>query len=212
MLGRLLLLLLIGGAVYLAREPILIALARFLIDDQPPQAADAIIVLGGSLPDRMIGAVDLYKADRAPRIILGRETSNPGAEELERRGGHLPDHADLNVSVAQQLGVPRQAVTIVEGKVSSTIGEAEMLIPYLRSIKAKSVLLVTSKIHTRRAAMVYRTFAPDLHIIPYATPFDPFEVDGWWHSRGNIRRVFFEYQKMAVFLLRDRWRGVQGEK
>ncbi|HYD48402.1 MAG TPA: YdcF family protein [Terriglobales bacterium] len=192
--------------LYAARHPILVAIAEQLIVDEPRRRADAIVVLGGSLPDRMIEAADLYLAGLAPQVVLGREPSNPGMEELARRGAHIPERDELNVSVARQLGVPDSAIVVLDGRPNSTVIEAEIIVPHLRRMGVRRALLVTSKIHTFRSRMIFRDLAPDLELTVCATRYDPFDTGNWWHSRGNVRRVFFEYQKILVYLLRDRWR------
>lgn len=203
----LILLFLAAGALFLARRPLLVALGEALVVDEAREPADVILVLGGSLPDRMIEAADLYRKGLAPKIVLGREPSNPGMDELARRGVHIPERDELNVEVAEKLGVPRSAIEVLDGRPTSTLGEAEILIPWMRRHKVERALLVTSKIHTRRSSLVYRHFAPEIDLTVCATPYDPFDPQTWWHNRGQVRRVFFEYQKLLVYLLRDRFQS-----
>jgi hypothetical protein len=42
------------GAAYVFRVPILVAAGGYLIADEPRRAADAIVVLAGSTPDRIL--------------------------------------------------------------------------------------------------------------------------------------------------------------
>jgi uncharacterized SAM-binding protein YcdF (DUF218 family) len=207
-LVRSLFLLALGAFAYFAyaeRDQLAPRVAAFLIVDQPRQRADAIVVLGGSLPDRILEAVDIYKAGMAPRIVLGREPASPGIDELRRRGGRMLERDEVNVAIAEQLGVPKSALVVVDGRPTSTLAEAWIIIPYLRRVGAKRVILVSSKIHTRRAGLTYRAHAPEIEFTTCASRFDPFDPQSWWEIRGNVRRVFFEYQKLLVFLVRDRW-------
>jgi uncharacterized SAM-binding protein YcdF (DUF218 family) len=194
--------------VYLARRPIVAAIGGFLIVSEEPRAANAIVVLSGSIPDRILEAVDLYREGFATRIILTREQPLPGLAVLHQRGVILPEHHDQNRSIAEQLGVPSTAISIIADRASSTFAEAQFLIADLRAQHIRRVLLVTSKAHARRANWIFDTLAkgdPEFIICP--SRHDPFSPDTWWQSRGLVRRVVIEYGKLATFLLVDRWRA-----
>ena len=193
---------------YGAMRPLLGALGRYLVVDEPRQAADAILVQSGSVPDRIMEAVDLYQAGLAPRIILSREAPAAGLAALRARGGDMPDRHDMNVAIATQLGVPAEAIASVDGFASSTRSEAEIVIPYLRRAGLHRVLLVTSKLNARRAGIIFRTLAEnDLRFTVCASRYDTYDPDTWWRHRVFLRRVVFEYEKLAVFQLWERWRA-----
>jgi len=196
------------GAAYLGRDPLLGWAGRFLVVSEVPQPADAIVVLSGSIPDRILEAVDLYQAGLAPRLILTKEGLLPGLEALRAKGGNLPEHHEMNLSVAAQLGVPSEAITLITTPAWSTLTEAHAIVGYLQAQGLKRVLLVTSKAHTRRARMTYRPLAaPDLEIIVCASRYDPFDPHTWWRRRPYVRRVVIEYIKLVNYLLFDRWRA-----
>lgn len=193
---------------FVFRTPLLGAAGSYLIDDQPRANADAIVVLAGSTPDRILEAVDLYKQGLAPLIVLTRGSESPGIEELRRRGVHLPEPHEQNASIAEQLGVPRSAIDVVPGGAGGTVTEAHVVIDHLRKRGVKSALIVTSKIHTRRAGWIYRGIAGDeIRFTTCASRHDPFDAGSWWHSRGYTRRVVIEYQKLLIYWLRDSWRA-----
>jgi uncharacterized SAM-binding protein YcdF (DUF218 family) len=196
-----------AALMYAARRPALRALGNFLIVRDATHAADAIVVLSGSLPDRMLEAVDLYQAHLAPRVILTREPLLPGLAALRRRGGNVPEHHEENLMIAQQLGVPADAITVIPTPVSSTIAEARLVVDYLHAQGLKSVLLVTSKTHARRAGMTFRQVAGDsVQIAVCPSPYDPFRAEDWWHERGFVRHVAIEYGKLLYYICIDRWR------
>jgi len=199
----------IGAAVlaYAARRPLLVAIGTALIAGDEPHPADAIVVLSGSLPDRILEAVDLYQAHMAPRIVLTREGPLPGLAALRARGGDLPEHHEQNLAIAEQLGVPADAIAVMPVAIASTVAEIEALAAYLQAQHIHSILLVTSKAHSRRARVTFRTVAGSaLQIAVCPSRYDPFAADTWWHHRALIRRVVIEYGKLLNFLLIDRWR------
>lgn len=196
------------GFALTAPQRILGAIGRFVVSTDAPQPSDAIIVLSGSLPDRILEAVDLYHDGFAPRILLVQERSRPGLAELERRGVRLPHAHDLNLEVATQLGVPRAALILLEGPANSTLSEADAIVAHMRRERLRSALIVTSKIHSYRAGVIYRWLVgAEIDIRSTPSRHDPFDPERWWHSRGYTRRLVFEYQKLIVFWLGDRWRG-----
>ena len=73
---------------------IVIALAAFpqlgpwLVVEDPLDKADAIVVLGGTMYERPLEAVDLYNAGYAPKIFLIREIPDWGERLLLER--HIP--------------------------------------------------------------------------------------------------------------------------
>jgi uncharacterized SAM-binding protein YcdF (DUF218 family) len=195
------------AALLIAAPLALRAAGRYLVESDPLERADAIVVLTGSYPDRILEAVDLYKAGWAPRIILCREPQNAGFRRLDALGVKVPQLFELNRSVAEQLGVPAQAIAVVDRPAGSTFSEAELVLEYVLARGDHSILLVTSKYHSRRAARIYRHLAAGrVHVITCPARDDDFRADGWWHDRASIRRVVIEYQKLLTFLLFDRWR------
>ncbi len=202
-----------GLAVYVGRRALLTAIGGFLIVRDTPQAADAIVVLSGSLPDRILEAVDLYQAHLAPRIILTREQPLPGLQEVRARGAALAEHHEQNVSVAQQLGVPGDAITVMPAATSSTLAETRALVGYLKAQGIHSLLLVTSKAHARRARLIFRHAAGSaLRVAVCPSRHDPFSAGSWWHERAFVRRVVIEYGKLLTYVVVDRWRaGRPGE-
>lgn len=203
----LLVLLATGGLLYAWRQPLLVALGKYLIADEPPHAADAIVVLAGSTPDRILEAVDLYNEGYAPLLVLTQGSESPGIAELRARGGQMDEPHEVNRRIALQLGVPAAAVRIVRGGAGGTLLEAHAVVTELRRMGVADVLIVSSKIHTRRAGWIYRSVAgPDMRITTRPSRHDPFDPRSWWRSRGQTRRVVIEYQKLLIFLFRDRWR------
>ncbi|MEO8603896.1 MAG: YdcF family protein [bacterium] len=197
----------LAAIVALLARPLMRAAGRFLVQNEAPQHADAIVVLAGGYPDRILEAVALYREGWAPRILLGREPANAGFRKLEGLGLQVPKLVDINVTIAEQMGVPADAIAVVAQPAGSTFDEAQVIIDTVLQQGYRTILLVTSKYHSHRAARIYRFLAGDrLRIIVRAARDDDFQPDAWWHNRVSTRRVAFEYQKLVAFLLLDRWR------
>lgn len=201
-----------GGAVLLAlavlAAPLLLpAAGRFLIVADPPEPADAIVVLAGSYPDRILEAVELYRAGFAPRIIICREPDSAAFRRISELGVQIPLPHDVNRMVAEQLGVPPAAIAVLARAGDSTYAEAEAVLAEVERRGYRTILLVTSKYHTRRAAEIYRLLAAGrVKIVVRPAETDEFQSDAWWRDRISTRRVIIEYQKWLNFQLVDRWR------
>jgi uncharacterized SAM-binding protein YcdF (DUF218 family) len=199
--------LILAAGVYLARASILEKAGVFLIADDAPQTSDAIVVLSGSFPDRILEAVALYRDGYAKQILLCRDPENYALNLLKERGVKMDPGFERNRYVAESLGVQPQAISVIGESAASTFGEARQVLHDVRQRGFHSILLVTSKIHTRRAGVIYRYLAGDgVRILTRPARDDSFRPDTWWHNRAQVRRVVIEYQKLLVFFLLDRWR------
>jgi uncharacterized SAM-binding protein YcdF (DUF218 family) len=194
-------------AAVVAGSLLLGAAGRFLVEEQAAERADAIVVLTGSYPDRILEAVQLYRDGWAPRIILCREPENAGFRKLRTLGVRVPRIFELNRTVAEQLGVPPDAIEVVDRPAGSTYSEAEVVLEYMLQHGYHSLLLVTSKYHSHRAGLIYRHLSDGrVRVTVRPAREDDFQPEGWWHDRASTRRVVIEYQKLLTFLLLDRWR------
>jgi uncharacterized SAM-binding protein YcdF (DUF218 family) len=206
-MGLLFLAVALAAGLFVFREPLLRRAGEFLVVRDAVAPSDAIVVLAGSLPDRVLHGVDLHHAGLAPLLVLTREGEWPGLEELRARGIEIPERFELNRDIARQLGVPEEALVLVEQRAGSTLAEVEALLPELRRRGVRSILLVTSKTHTRRAALIFAALSGgDIAVRVSPTPYDPYTPEDWWHRRETTRRVVTEYGKWLTFLLVDRWR------
>lgn len=197
----------VAASVAWQRAQLLTALGRFLVVADPLHAADAIVVLSGSIPDRVLEAVDLYQAGYAPRIVLTREGRPPGYDALLARGGSLPERHEENRRIALELGVPAEAVEVPERRANSTLAEAQALVAFLRERGFRRILLVTSRSHARRARAVFSAIAagqPEVWVVP--SRYDPFRPQDWWQNRALARRLVTEYGKLLTWWTIDQWR------
>lgn len=194
-------------AVVALTAPLLLpAAGRFLVEADPPEHADAIVVLAGSYPDRILEAVELYRAGLAPRILICPEPETAGFRRLAALGLKIPRPYDLNRMVAEQLGVPASAIEVLNVAGDSTYSEAQATLDEALRRGYTKILVVTSKYHTRRAAEIYRFLADGrVQIIACPARDDDFQAETWWRDRISTRRLVIEYQKWLSFMLIDRW-------
>jgi uncharacterized SAM-binding protein YcdF (DUF218 family) len=64
---------------------------QLVVADPLPAHADAIVMLAGSVSDRVLETARLYQEGRAPLVLLTRERLARGAAALRARGIRLPE-------------------------------------------------------------------------------------------------------------------------
>jgi uncharacterized SAM-binding protein YcdF (DUF218 family) len=179
-------------------------LGAWLVVEDPLQKADALFVLGGTMYERPLEAVDLFHEGWAPRMLLLRQIPDEGEAELLRRGVPFQREIDLQVDVLMRLGVPREAIEILSEE-NSTKDEADALREIVAAQGWRRVIVITSKQHTRRARMVMnqRLAGSGSQAIVRASRYDNSDVDGWWRNRSTLRFTLFETQRLFAY-----WVGI----
>jgi len=177
-------------------------LGAWLVVEDPLQKADAIFVLGGTMFERPLEAVDLYHEGWAPRLLLMRQIADDGEVELQRRGVPYQREVDVQLELLTQLGVPRPAIEIL-GEQDSTKDEADTLRALVVARNWSRVIVVTSKQHTRRARLVMnrRVAATGVQVILRASRYDLTDADRWWRQRATLRFTLFETQRLIAYWL-----------
>lgn len=195
--------LVIAGFVYYYRDSILISIGEYLVTEYPLEKADAIAVLSGSVPDRILEAIDIYKRGYAPTIILTKEEKPPGYDKLLNLGIKIPEEYDINQMIALKLGVPSTSIVIIDERADSTYKEEQALYEFLKKRNLKSVILVTSKYHSTRATELFNFVAQGekIKLITRPSKYDTFDPRNWWNIRRDFKQVLFEYEKLANYYL-----------
>ena len=130
-------------------------LAERLIIEKKMERADVILVLGGSATfiERTQKAAELYKQGVAPKILLSDEGTRGGWNRTEKRNIPFVEMAQRRLV---EQGVPLESIEILQPQVTGTIYEAEVLRKKVEDSNLKSVLLVTSAYHSRRALWIFQ--------------------------------------------------------
>jgi uncharacterized SAM-binding protein YcdF (DUF218 family) len=177
--------------------------ARALIVRADLTHADALVVLAGSSAyvERTHLAAELYRAGRAPVILLTNDQEASGWSSAEQRN---PLFVERAVAELLKTGVPRAQIEILPQPVASTYDEAHALDDYARSHQLRSLLVVTSAYHSRRAwwtlrrVFVGRDVELGLEPVAPGTPETPAPAL-WWLSARGWRSVAVEYVKLLYY-------------
>ncbi len=182
---------LVALAAVFADEP-----AEWLNARDAARVTDAVLVLAGD-PDyeRTRTAVRLVLAGEARLLVLTGGEPGPG------------DSAESLRQVALGLGVPPEAIRME--LVSRSTRESMLAVrEVLAEERIRTLALVTSPYHQRRAAWTAQRALPGIEVV--SRPADPsfWRPAGWWKTRSGRRIVVGEYAKLAYYMLRGwAWPG-----
>lgn len=178
---------------------------HWLIKEDEPLNADAIIVLIGSVPDRALEAADLYRKGFSDKIIMVRSDAF-SYKMLEEHDVFLQTNTVQTYLAIAGLGVPEDNIIILPGDATDTGDEALTIREYLRShTDLDSLLLVTSPSHTRRAYMIFKqafkNYPENIKFFVVPSKYSRFRPEKWWTRKNDIQIVLLEYMKFINFIL-----------
>jgi uncharacterized SAM-binding protein YcdF (DUF218 family) len=179
-------------------------LGGWLVVSDPLERADAVVVFGGHVPFRAMEAASIYRDGFARQVWLTRGKLHESDEALIRLGFDvIPEH-ETSARVLKRLGVPENAIRVLDGKVQNTVEEVQLVLAEARRAGGARLILITSKYHTRRVRLTWRALAGDsLKAAVHFTADDPFNPDRWWRHTGDAMAVARE-----TFGILNVWAGL----
>ncbi len=190
---------------FLASAAFWIALAPFLAErlivEKTLEKADVILILAGSgaYVERTDKAAEIYRQGVAPTIILTDDGERTGWSRVEKRNIPYVEMAQRNL-IAR--GVPAEKIQIFKPNGSGTIYEARIIKEKSVENGWKSILIVTSAYHTRRAFDAFDELlaADNVEIgivgVSNAAEITPFY---WWLTANGWTWVAGEYVKSFYY-------------
>jgi uncharacterized SAM-binding protein YcdF (DUF218 family) len=180
-------------------------MARALMVRAELAHADALAVLAGAdaYRERTHAAAQLFAEGRAPKILLTNDNLRGGWSTEQQRNPYFVERA---FDELRRAGVPAESIEVLPETVSSTHDEAVRLREYATAHNLRSLLVVTSAYHSRRALWTMRrVFRDDGMLIGLdaaATGEQAPNPATWWlHPRG-WRTVALEYPKIVYYWLK----------
>lgn len=177
-------------------------LARYLIVEKPLAQADAIIVLSGSAvyKERTREAAQLYNQNVAPVVMITNDGGHAGWSSVEQT--NVP-FVELEQRELIANGVPAEAIAVLPGIVAGTDDEARAVAGAIGARGLRSLLIVTSAYHTRRALRTFDKLLADknieLGIVAAPLGEQSPEPNRWWLTARGWPMVAGEYVKSAVY-------------
>jgi uncharacterized SAM-binding protein YcdF (DUF218 family) len=184
--------------VVVASAPIWLQVpARFLAANDPPEQADAIVILSGRASERAPLAADLYHRGVAPLII----TLGARVDPLSRALKEPLTEAELNARVAVRHGVPPAALVVIS-RGRTTWEEAQVLREHLTSAPARTLVLVTSDFGARRVRWTFGRVLPGeaLRLLVVSAQPPGLGPHNWWRSERGVAGVVTESVKLVYYV------------
>jgi uncharacterized SAM-binding protein YcdF (DUF218 family) len=180
----------------------------WLVMKDNPVHADAIVILMGSISDRILQATDLYKQGSAREVIIVEESMG-AYRALEERGVQIISNTRQVRDALVTLGIPADGITTLQGDATSTQMEAMIIKEYISDKPGiDTIIIVSSADHTRRASMIFnaafRNVEEPVTILCSPSAYTNFDAEKWWRGKEGIQVVVSEYVKIANFLLFER--------
>ena len=171
------------AVIYLARHPIMRFAAESWIVDEPAARADAIIVLSDDnfYADRATHAAQLFRQGIAPVVVASGRRLRPNAGISE-----LMEH-DLI-----ERGVPKEQILRFPHDADNTREEAVAVTRLAAERGWKSMVIVTSNFHARRARYIYAKVAPGMAISVAGAKDGDFDPERWWEKRKSTKQFLSE--------------------
>ena len=171
---------------------IFFGLGRWLLVEDPLAKTRAIVVLSGAMPLRAVEAAKLYREGYAPEIWLTHSTE-PG-ETLEKMDIPFFGEDHYNKLVLIHEGVPAEAIHVLDPPIVNTADEITAAAAALKPGNNATVILVTTKAHTRRVRLLWQKLAPGrARAIVRAASADPFDPRHWWRTSSGALDVVREF-------------------
>ena len=200
---------LIPGGIFIvlagAAATLFLTIGNWLVVEDPLVHADVIVILSGRLPERAVEAAQVYKAGYADQIWISPPVSP--VDDLKAMKISYLGEDFYNEKVLIVKGVPPDSIRILERADANTEEEVRQISENLRKLDFHSVIIVTSKPHTRRVRTIWRKLvgSEPRMIVRYAQD-DIYDGAHWWrHTRDGldvVRETLGLFNAWAGFPLR----------
>lgn len=174
------------------------AAGNFLVVEDALEPADIIFLLNGDTTTRPYHASQLFHKGLGGKVVIARMEDSESVKL-----GAYPNPTDSNIVVLQQKGVPENSIVQLRPPrgVRHTIDEANALLAYVKENRTRSVILVTSDLHSRRSRYTFRKVLKDtgVRLLMSPTPDLKYGAADWWHSEDGIIGWQNEYIKLFYY-------------
>ena len=175
--------------------------ARFLIVNAPASSDIIVVVAAKHNQGRLRKALGLFQQGYGKQILLDENT------DLQVYGFVRAQLAEEFVAHISGTAAGKVHVCPIRG--DSTFEEAAHVDKCVSQYGARSVLLVTSDYHTRRALATFKRILPRYQWSVAASEDSAEFGKNWWQHREWAKRTVTEWSKFIWWEAVDQWRAAR---
>jgi len=181
---------------------IFLQVGRWLVVEDPLRRADTIAVLSGRMPSRALEAARIYNQGYAREVWLTHSTE-PGAT-LQALSIAFTGEDDYDKQILIHEGVPENAIKVLDPPIVNTADEMSTIGKALQAQHMRTVIIVTSRVHTRRTKVLWNLIAShEGDALIRGVSDDSFNSARWWSSTTDALDVVREVLGIA-----NAWAGL----
>ncbi len=180
-----------GGATWAFRH-----VGQWLVVEDQLEPAQTIVVLSGGMPIQAREAAEIYRQGFAAQVWVTRPVGP--AKELQQMDIFYLGEESYSQKILIHLGVPADAIHILEKPVINTEEEVLAIAAELRRGEGRKVIVVTSKPHTRRVKAIWKARVGESPraLVRYASG-DDYDGAHWWRRTHDALDVVREILGLA---------------
>ena len=163
---------------------ILLRLGNFLVVQDTATQSDAIIVLSGGGYERVDKGIELLKAGISDTLIFTGAAFDGTVS-----------NADTMFDYASHQGVDKASI-VLEHKATNTLENA-LFTQKLFTPSPKTITLVTSQYHQKRASIIFRKVYKNTTIYDAPAHAVFWNVESWWSSNEALHLTLSEVLKIV---------------
>jgi uncharacterized SAM-binding protein YcdF (DUF218 family) len=181
---------LIPGGIFVvvagAAATLFFTVGNWLVVEDKLVHADVIVVLSGRLPERAVEAARVYKAGYSDQVWISPPVSP--VDDLKAMKISYLGEDFYNEKVLIAKGVPPDAIRILDKPDANTEAEVRQIADDLSKSDFHSVIIVTSKAHTRRVRTIWnKLVGSEPRMIVHYAHDDTYDGAHWWrHTRDAL--------------------------
>ena len=159
-----------------------------------PVLADAIVILGGGTGDRLVKAVELYKAGYAKQFIVTGFGAQEASNEKKLQDPRVSE-------LVWRYGVSLERIFCVQGSTNSWL-EAQQTLKLMKSHQWQTVIVVSDPPHMLRLSFtwskLFRAQRESFALVPTQPSW--WKPWLWWANFRSFAFVFSEISKLVYYV------------
>lgn len=193
--------------LFIFRAPLLTAYARFFTVNTARPGADAMVVLAGSMKNRLTATVHAVHAGYAKKVLITDVRLETELYPEIIKGWTFIADTIFSLEKIEHVLVPSLKGPVGKGA-TSTFDEAYDIAEYCRVNNLKRIIILTDDFHTRRARYcfrkVFRKMKVETEIETMGCSNAVFNEKNWWTTEDGLQQYVLEPIKYSIYLLRSR--------